>query len=145
MNCFILFKLKTDFTVWAGPQVGPGRFQAGGWPEAVGLVAGPCWALGRAGARGFRPFGRSRPGARRRRRGDRGTVARGGEGEEEGGCPGGGVAHQEHVGVVGEGRGRPRRPEFVEDERGERRTVVGKMSSISSVPRLPACVRRWWR
>ena len=82
MKCFILFKLKTDFTVWAGPQVGPGRFQAGmvaeaagllagpgrcqagHMPESAGLVAGPGWALGRVPARGVRPPGRPRPGAR---------------------------------------------------------------------------------
>ena len=85
MKCFILFKLKTDFTVWAGPQVGPGRFQAGmvaeaagllagHRPESAGLVAGPGWALGRVPARGIRPPGRPRPGARP---GEQGTRARG--------------------------------------------------------------------
>ena len=39
MNYFI-FK-QNCFYCWAGPQVGPGRFQAGRVPEEAGLRAGP--------------------------------------------------------------------------------------------------------
>ena len=35
----------------AGLRAGPNQGQAGGWPEAVGLVAGPGWALGRGPGR----------------------------------------------------------------------------------------------
>ena len=38
--------------------------QAGRWPEPTGRGAGPGRALGRASARGLRPFGRPRLGAR---------------------------------------------------------------------------------
>ena len=48
----------------AGPRAGPGRGQARGGPEAAGLGTGPDRALGRASARGLRPFGRPRPGTR---------------------------------------------------------------------------------
>ena len=48
----------------AGLTAGPDRGQAGGGPEGAGLLAGPGRALGRALARGVRPQGRPRPGAR---------------------------------------------------------------------------------
>ena len=71
LKSYELFQFKTlsVFTVWAGPQVGPGRFQAGmeaeeaglragpdrgqagAAPEAAGLVAGPSRGEGRALAR----------------------------------------------------------------------------------------------
>ena len=73
------FKSFSVFTVRAGPQVGPGRVQAGMEakeagliagpyrgqagvaPEAAGLVAGPGRALGRASIGTSRPAGRLRP------------------------------------------------------------------------------------
>ena len=67
------------------------------------------------------------PYGRRRADGDHGrgnggwstaAVASRGRGEEGGRARRAG-AHQEIVGVARSGRGRPRRPEFVEDERGE--------------------------
>ena len=78
MNYFNLTHFSV-FTVRAGPQVGPGRFQAGmeaeeaglragpdrghagAAPEAAGLVAGPGRALGRASIGTSRPAGRLRP------------------------------------------------------------------------------------
>ena len=46
---FFQFKSFSVFTVRAGPQVGPGRFQAGMEAEEAGLRAGPD--RGQAGAR----------------------------------------------------------------------------------------------
>ena len=69
----------------AGPQVGPGRFQAETVPEAAGPQAGPDRANGRAPARRLRPPGRPRPGARPGEqgtaRGDRRRHARGVDGD----------------------------------------------------------------
>ena len=48
----------------AGPQVGPGRFQAGREPEEAGLRAGPDRGTGRGVARNGRPCGWPRLGAR---------------------------------------------------------------------------------
>ena len=58
------FKSFSVFTVRAGPQVGPGRFQAGMEAEEAGLRAGPNRGAGRGQARGNRPHGRPRPGVR---------------------------------------------------------------------------------
>ena len=45
------FKSFSVFTVRAGPQVGPGRFQAGMEAEEAGLRAGPDRGAGRASRR----------------------------------------------------------------------------------------------
>ena len=110
-------------------MAGPDRCQAGQAPEPAGPKAGPDRFPGRHDRDGD-GGGAMVTTARKRGRGSKGRRT---------------GAHQELVGVARSGRGRPRRPEFVEDERGERRTDVRKSSSISSVPRLPACVLRWRR
>ena len=116
----------------AGPQAGPDRGQAGGWPEGAGLLAGPGRVPGRSRSRANRPPGRSGrcPG---RKHGDRdaavaagGTTARSVAARERGKSgkrerrsrP-----HQELVGVARCGQGGPRRPE---NRRGrERRAAEG--------------------
>ena len=86
----------------AGPQVGPGRFQAGGIAEEAGLRAVPDRANGRDSARGRRP--RAGPDRSQAGRLDRGGDAATGMADARRRTE----ARREYGGKGEEGRGGPR-------------------------------------